>query len=429
MSITRRSALRVAIAAALALPLFPVAQASAAAVAVPAAKAIVRIPLSSKWKVTAYSQLKFADGTMTCTWRSLTRVAPKAATAVALNCTGAKNAYGMAYSLTLSRPALHLSKKVSVRFPRFQPATVASLLKYAPLEVPVSGVAATLGNVSMVGPAGWARKVYPGDAINYRNPGFDSVNAQFCDLWVLKAVTPDPNAFAAGLSDAKAERLLEIQLVQATQPLFGPTPLTGPYGNADQFHNHRYGTIGAGHPFVSVTLDAAGVTVRTTMIIIPTAKYAVGVIVIENGDLCQPSYKYGVSTALLLQSIKYAGQLVDLHAYDKQILGMWGSTDGHLAVADVFGANGHYVFAYSSSGAININGSWYDATYSFAGDGMYSVLGPVISFFPLKSGRAASSQLFYVYREFFGTSSSRHMCRIATGTNPATFMSCNSFWR
>jgi hypothetical protein len=425
MSIIRHSVRRVTAVAAIVLPLFTVAQASAAA-AVPTAKTVVSIPLSSTWKVTAYSQLVITDGTMTCTWRSMTRVAPKAATAVSLNCVGPKNAYGLAYPLTLSRPALHLSKQLTVRFPRFTAGSVTSLLSYAPLEVPISGVAATLGSVSMVGPKGWGATAFS-DAVRWQSPGFSSPSTG-CELFVLKAVRPDPAALNPALTDAQAEALLDIQLLAQTQTLFSTT-LTGPYGNANPRYDHRYGTTGYGDPFVSLTLDGGGVAVKTTMILAPTAKFVAAITIVENGDLCQLGYKYEVPAALLQQSIRYAGQLYDLHPFDKQMLGMWGSTDGHIATADVFGANGHYIFAYAYNGTINISGKWYDATYSFAGDGMYSVYGPVVSFFPLASGRAPYSRLFYVYHEVYGTVSSRHICQIAKGTNPATYMSCDSFWR
>jgi len=426
MSITRRSALRVAVAIALAAPLVTVAQASAS-VAVPAAKTVVTVPLASTWKVTATSQLTIADGVMTCTWRTLARVPTKLATAVSLTCVGPKNAYGLAYPLTIARPALHLSKKVTVRFPRFTPGSAASLLSYAPLEVPVSGQAATLGSVSMVGPKGWGKTVYS-DAVRWQSPGFTSPSVG-CEIFVLKAAAPAPAALNPALTDAQAERLLDIQLLAQTQQLFGAVPLNGPYGNANNRYDHRYGLIGYGDPFVSLTLDAAGVVVKPTMILFPTATKVVAVSIVENGDLCQVGYKYEVQAALLQQSIRYAGQVNAAHPFDKAMLGMWGSTDGHVAVADIFGANGHYIFAYAYNTTINISGRWYDATYSFAGDGMYSVYGPILSIFPLAGGKAPYSQLFFVYSEVYGTVSSRHICSIAKGTNPAQFMSCNAYWR
>jgi hypothetical protein len=430
MTITRPMRRNAAlIAVVLALPLTPAAPVSAAA-AVPAAKTVVNVPLPATWKVSAYSQLALADGAMTCTWRSMTRRAPASATAVSLNCTGPKNAYGMAYPLTVTRPALHVSKKLTVRFGRFTAASAASLLSYAPIQVPVKGAASTVGVVSMVGPPGWSRTGY-GTAVRFRSPGFTSPSTD-CELWVLKAVAPNPAAFNPALTDPQAAQLLENQLLTITRQLFGPTALSGVTGNTNPRYDTRYGYIGYGDPFVSITLQAAGVPnveVKTTMIVIPTAKYAVGVPVIENGDACQYGHKYDVASELLLQSIKYPGQINNVHAFDKMMLGMWGSTDGHLAVADIFGANGHYIFAYAYNGVINISGRWYDATYSFAGDGMYSVYGPFVSFFPLSSTRAPYSRLFFVYHEVYGTTKSSRICSIAKGTNPATYMDCNAFWR
>jgi hypothetical protein len=366
-----------------------------AVASVPVPRAVATVPLLATWKVTAYSQLRISDGTMTCSWRSLVRTAPRPASAVTLLCLGAEGSHGLAFRLVVSVPAKGASKAVSVRFPRLSYATTSALLAAAPLEVPLAGSTITRGAVSFRVPTGWRAKAFT------TAMGLTPVTNPTCEVWVFDAIRPDLST---------GETSLDHQLYGVVASLYpAGTTLKGELGVASPYYSRRVGNRGDSVPFVGLTLDVNFVPVNATMLVLAGN---LAVPVVEIGASCAYGGVHEVAPELVIASITAPGISTNVTGYSAQLPGIWSSSDATVGTANLFGANGHYASGSSISGVISLGGSLHSATVSFVGAGVFAATGPYLARFPSAAGKVPSSVWHSVYLKRTGAVNRWAQCEI-----------------
>jgi hypothetical protein len=105
-------------------------------------------------------------------------------------------------------------------------------------------------------------------------------------------------------------------------------------------------------------------------------------------------------------------------AYDQSLLGEWVLTDGSFGVLDAFAANGHYVTAFGTSSTQVLDGQLFDVTSTFAGDGNWLLVGPLLATFPTGGTTGGSTDIILIYDETIGSAGTVHrLCRLSRGVD------------
>jgi hypothetical protein len=366
----------------------------------------VTVPLKAAWKVMSASQLRLSDGPMACRVAGLVRGGGAAATGVRVRCTapsGSATSFRLSVSVKGKKGArvattVHFGTSSATK----GITTVEQLLAVAPPSFPLSGTIANVGSVSFLVPAGWQRTdLQDATQLSIGDPNVGDT----CDVLVLNPVTPNASSVAA----------LNQQLFDITQSLTGGMPLVGEYGSPDVFHVRRQGFTGFGFPFVQMSLDAQNGNARLfPYLVVFSSNVAVPVVPI--GLSCDEGGNYQFGQALIFDTLSVEGLDGDPAAYRQPIVGSWGSNNGSVGVGDILAANQHYANASAVSGIVESGGSLYDVTQSWAGDGVYGLIGPFLARFPTSASGRGSSTLVRIYQQFVGDlAPTTRKCELSSG--------------
>lgn len=280
-------------------------------------------------------------------------------------------------------------------------STIDQLVAAAPLAWPLKGTALkTAGQrVSVVQPEGWGNNATAAGRLVLGKPD----GATFCQAFIF-----DPVAPAVG-EQAQLEQLSDFvrQLYPAGVTLYGE------YGSADLYRTRRRGTMGFGWKFVGAVMELKNASTRIHTWLAMFGAEAVPVVFLSpGGTSCLVSQLGQVDEATILHSLGLDTFTNTLTSYRDSVLGSWFSSSGSVGTLNAFAANHHYVTVSTLNGQIIEAGQLYDVSASWAGDGSYLVLGPVLGRFPAGSSKPPFSVLVRLYEEQNPSNTTQWECEL-----------------
>jgi hypothetical protein len=367
-------------------------------------KATITVKLKKAWNVRSKHGLVASGKHLHCSVKSISH---KPATSAKVACTGPAGSPGLGYTVKVSvrgNAARHASKKFRFARPSFK--SVDALLAAAPLPV-ITGTEEKWNDLDFVIPAGWTTTEYSNA---FQMTG--NHNGDQCDVFVFKPVVP-----ASGTSPYQ-------QLHDIVQGLYPPSnPILGELGDPNPYNDERAGKTGFGQSWVGlVETDPGGVVAIESSLTVFSPTFAVPVVKV--GISCTYGFEWAPQAAeieLLLSRVSQPSPLAS--AYTKSLLGTWIATGGSAGVLDAFAANGHYVGAGSSVSTQNIGGELFDVYSSFAGDGNWAAVGPLLAEFPTAAGARASTSVVSVFDET-NTVHRVHLCELRGDSNRVPYYLC-----
>jgi hypothetical protein len=369
-------------------------------------KTTITVKVKKAWNVQSKRGLVASGKHLHCSVRSISHKPGKPATSAKVACTGPAGSPGLGYTLKLSvrgNSKKHTSKKFRFAQPSFK--SVDALLAAAPLPV-ISGAEIKWNDLDFVQPAGWTRTDFT-NAIGLTA----NHNGDMCQVFVFQPVAVAGNSYT--------------QLHDIVQSLF-PDPILGALGDADAYNDERSGKTGFGQSWVGlVETTHDGVTAIESSLTVFAPNFAVPVVKV--GISCGYGFEWAAGAAvieLLLSRISQASTLAS--AYTKSALGTWIATGGSAGVLDAFAANGHYVGAGSSVSTQNIGGELYDVYSSFAGDGNWVAVGPLLAEFPTAAGARASTSVASIFDEVTALPAvhKTHLCELRGDDHRVPYYLC-----